>query len=183
MKRCTLSLGVAAVLAALSSQASAISVNFSTAEAPGVTCCGLVDSTAYAAYGLTVDNAYWYEDSRDTFDLQGLSIFTPPTATITFAAVSPTVEVQYFVIGGYTGTYAAFDGHWAPLGSLVVDASTGDVLGTHGFSGGVKYLTFAGDAGFAQVSGVTFAVPEPETYALMLAGLGVVGALVRRRRG
>jgi hypothetical protein len=26
------------------------------------------------------------------------------------------------------------------------------------------------------------AVPEPETYAMMLAGLGLMGALVRRRR-
>lgn len=30
--------------------------------------------------------------------------------------------------------------------------------------------------------GVAAAVPEPETYALMLAGLGIVGSIVRRRR-
>ena len=32
------------------------------------------------------------------------------------------------------------------------------------------------------IVGVTAPVPEPETYALMLTGLGVVGLLVRRRR-
>ena len=33
------------------------------------------------------------------------------------------------------------------------------------------------------VDGTTAPIPEPETYALMLAGLGVMGFAVRRRKG
>lgn len=37
------------------------------------------------------------------------------------------------------------------------------------------------DLGKNQIAGITAAVPEPGTYAMMLAGLGLVGFAVRRR--
>lgn len=81
-------------MASFAGTASAATVNFTDEEAPGVTCCGLMDPDAYAAYGLKVDNVYfyWYSDSRDTFDTEGVSLFALPTATITFAVVSPMVD-------------------------------------------------------------------------------------------
>jgi hypothetical protein len=39
-----------------------------------------------------------------------------------------------------------------------------------------------GDEGWGIKSAVVTAVPEPETYALMLAGLGLMGTIVRRRK-
>ena len=41
---------------------------------------------------------------------------------------------------------------------------------------------FAIDDVFLGTTSTVTPVPEPETYALMLAGLGIVGAIARRRR-
>jgi len=48
------------------------------------------------------------------------------------------------------------------------------------FSGGTNRTDF-GSYGFS-ASGTVPAIPEPGTYALMLAGLGVLGIVIRRRR-
>jgi hypothetical protein len=50
---------------------------------------------------------------------------------------------------------------------------------------GSTFLTFKGDAGNAMtyVDNVTIAaIPEPESYAMLLAGLGAIGFMSRRRR-
>jgi hypothetical protein len=55
------------------------------------------------------------------------------------------------------------------------------------FSGVAKSVSFAGVANQIVIDDVTFGsitpgIPEPETYALMLAGLGVIATVARRRK-
>lgn len=177
-------LAAAALLATVSAASAATTVNFTNVESPGVSCCGLMASNAYAAYGLTVNDAYWYADGRDTFDTMGISIANAPTATISISGGSNGISFEYWVIGGNRGVYEAWDSSNNSLGSLAVDASGGDVLGTHAFAGMVDRLTFSGSAGFVQVSAITHSgvVPEPSTYALMALGLAGIGFVARRRQ-
>ncbi|MFN0185833.1 MAG: FxDxF family PEP-CTERM protein [Aquabacterium sp.] len=73
--------------------------------------------------------------------------------------------------------------------SFVFTGSTG--VSSHAFgalAGGAYYYMVSGNGSGTQgglynlTSIMTPAVPEPQTYAMLLAGLGAVGFLVRRRR-
>jgi hypothetical protein len=91
--------------------------------------------------------------------------WTSPVATATAAAVDGNVAGLVANRGGTVST------SWAP----------GDTLWVRW----IEINDFGNDHGLA-IDNVSFsvtAVPEPGTYALLLAGLGVVGFLARRRRG
>ena len=83
-----------------------------------------------------------------------------------------------------TGSFSDTAGH-------ILNVSDSDIVDLGAKFGSTMYLGFTGATGgtdadqritsFA-VSTVTAAVPEAETYAMMLAGLGMVGFIARRRK-
>lgn len=116
----------------------------------------------------------------------------------TSASAAGSLAVNGNPVGGFGGTLThntTFtagtynSGYYARQGSMATPS-----YHSLSFSGGALDLTATAGAGqFASVIGnhqntlsfsvVPTPVPEPETYALMLAGLLAVGSLVRRRQG
>ena len=174
------------VFAGLTSVANAaVTIHFDSTECPSCTSMIPVGGGEWSTLGLTVSNASWYSDSRDTFDTMGLTVTSATSpAVISLAAVSTDVTFDYWVIGGFIGTYEAFDSTHSSLGSLLVDATgRSDLLGAFTFTGSVASLEWRGAS--SQISTLTVSavpIPEPETYAMLLAGLGLLGFAARRRQ-
>ena len=97
------------------------------------------------------------------------------TASFDFIGATPVL-----VAGGPNAEYGG-SSIWISGNNVYGAEGNGTVM----FSGTYSSLSWTNPAyegwyGFNV--GMTAAVPEPESYALMLAGLGVVGLLARRRR-
>lgn len=58
----------------------------------------------------------------------------------------------------------------------------GAIIGGNEFQGGVSVGEFDATITSMTVSASLAPVPEPETYAMLLAGLGLVGFMARRRK-
>jgi hypothetical protein len=86
--------------------------------------------------------------------------------------VTPLVGLTYIGIhyGGGTGSPTPQGGDTTVFYSLDAGAGITSLMLAYGASSDVK------------VYSTTPAVPEPETYALMLAGLGAMGFMARRRK-
>lgn len=84
------------------------------------------------------------------------------------------------VAGGVGGSGLVFglDGTQAAQLNTLVSGNTGDEV----FSVGATFADAQGGVDVIQVAQLVAAVPEPETYALMLAGIGALGFVARRRR-
>ena len=120
----------------------------------------------YSSAVFTVNSLYataaWYDDLQVTFSgwADGTEIYS---MTVSPSATAPTL---------YT-----FD--WSGIDAFFVDSS-----------GGTQRVGYVGVGVGAHVAmdnitvneAITAPVPEPETSALMLAGLGLVGFMARRRK-
>ncbi len=192
---------VACALAAISAPAAAVNtvtLDFSSAAVGNLP----------AAYGNPNDAAdftwtgfkVWYEGATGT---PNNSIYSSSGNVLIEAVDGQTisqVKLDYFTFYGSGITDNPNFNTWSLLdgsGNLLFSGSMAAVGGgvgtdkpvqsfmqdlTPGLYSTVK-LTFSNNEamGFDNFS-VTAAIPEPETYALMLAGLGLVGFMARRRK-
>lgn len=90
---------------------------------------------------------------------------------------------QFFQGAINTGSYTqiTFNGGVVPVGATAAFIEFSQAIGPIGI-GPAGENWFAGQVLIDDVNLQVTAVPEPGTYALMLAGLGVVGFIARRRR-
>lgn len=133
----------------------------------------------------------------------GIMQLTGGTANVNTLTFSTAVVNPVFAIWslGNFGSAASFNfigatpiyvagGPSAEYGGSAISVVGNNVFGTEGngsvmFAGTYSSLSWTNptsEGWYGFNVGMTAAVPEPETYALMLAGLGVIGALARRRR-
>ncbi len=118
--------------------------------------------TGTEAFAQVATNAYWYSGA-------------------TYIGSIDTLNQTYRGVYGTSGSNGSFDAH----GSIVFAPALGEIRLDYYTQGntGAKGLGSTGTAiqSSAYFNVVTAPIPEPESYALLLAGLGLMGTVARRR--
>ena len=165
-------------------------------------------TTGLGAYGYVADNLSW-PDGGPWVGSGSASKWLTPTVNEN-QNFDPSSPGSYswtlsFDLTGFSQSTASFSARWATDNSGVVKLN-GTQIGTSstfsswssfaansGFNSGANTLEFvvtnlaaaSGNPTGLRVeflSSTVAAVPEPETYAMLLAGLGLMGTIARRRK-
>jgi hypothetical protein len=131
-------------------------------------------------FGYTGSQFAWTQDFKVTFKETPNTTGTALGNADIFAISWDGDFSKTFTYDGYEYTFNYFDVNdkFTPL-SLQAQALTGgaNVVGFQTLEGQSTAVQF----GF-NITATAVAVPEPETYAMLLAGLGIIGVVARRRR-
>ncbi len=138
------------------------------------------DVFAFNATGVALTDIVSIQDASTQTFMAIVPGIDPPFGSFGFGIVCDTGCSNGGSAGGYPD----------PLTFTVNNAAISDFLGSKSSGGSLGGAYFAADVlvtsganlGATGAVGVTTAVPEPETYALMLAGLGIMGFIAKRRR-
>lgn len=143
------------------------------------TVANYTDSQIVFEWNAVLESSHGTTDS-DAFNLTlrddttGLTLFQKSFSSAT-APGSFTAFGQWYGSGWQVETLdvSALSGHTFTLSLLATDCPYGGHAG---------YVYLDGFGATALPPGPVTAVPEPETLAMMLAGMGLVGAIARRRK-
>ena len=109
-------------------------------------------------------------------------------ASVFSTAVSNNLTNVLGLTGGNVVLFRETGAVDAAVGSFAFNDVTGSISHSFGaLAGGDYYYLVSGTGtgsagGFYTLSSTVTPVPEPESYALMLSGLGAIGFVARRRR-
>ncbi|WP_294329795.1 PEPxxWA-CTERM sorting domain-containing protein [uncultured Sphingomonas sp.] len=152
-----------------------------------------VGNTGGFAAGGTFTNTSAVVSGTGTGDFSSITAGAGVVLSSVTATVGSAISFSS-AFGSFAGTVSSFNASTSPLSSVLSLYTVGTFTPTGtlaAFSPGAASLTFTfnqtGGAGSAISGSFTLAsppsgVPEPATWGMMIAGAGMAGAAVRRRR-